>query len=137
MRAVNIQSILSIKRDAKSGDLDEEIQNKYLLYLSETSAPSLLKDHEYETLQAFANYIETTLDGFYLGYSIPQIGKEFDLIQLGEIDSNKYILNIELKRESSPEEIQKQLLRNRYYLNFTQRQLQLYAFDAAKKHYIS
>jgi hypothetical protein len=132
MRAVNIQSILSIKRDAKSGNLDEKIQNDYLLYLLGSSTPPL-KDHEYETLQAFTDYIKTTLDGFYLGYSIPQIGKEFDLIQLGEIDSNKYILNIELKSESSPEEIQKQLQRNRYYLNFTQRELQLYAFDAAKK----
>ena len=127
MRAVNIQSILSIKRDAKSGNLDEKIQNDYLLYLLGSSTPPL-KDHEYETLQAFTDYIKTTLDGFYLGYSIPQIGKEFDLIQLGEIDSNKYILNIELKSESSPEEIQKQLQRNRYYLNFTQRELQLLCF---------
>ncbi|MBO1271243.1 ATP-binding protein [Shewanella sp. 4t3-1-2LB] len=50
---------------------------------------------------------------FYVGYKIPQIGKEFDLLRLGE----NFIVNVELKRISSIEKIQTQLLRNKYYLS--------------------
>lgn len=50
---------------------------------------------------------------FYVGYKIPQIGKEFDLLRIGE----NYIVNVELKRFSSAEKVQKQLLRNKYYLS--------------------
>ena len=35
----------------------------------------------------------TYADGFYLGFSIPQIGKEFDLLRFG----NNSIINIEVK----------------------------------------
>ena len=49
---------------------------------------------------------------FYVGYKIPQIGKEFDLLRLGR----DFIVNIELKRTSSEEKLKKQLFRNRYYL---------------------
>lgn len=51
-------------------------------------------------------------NGFYVGYKIPQIGKEFDLLRIGK----EYIVNVELKRTSSEEKIQKQLYRNKYYL---------------------
>ncbi len=50
---------------------------------------------------------------FYVGYKIPQIGKEFDLLRIGE----NYIVNVELKRTSTVEKVQKQLLRNKYYLS--------------------
>ena len=52
------------------------------------------------------------LSDFYVGYSIPQISKEFDLLRIG----SNYILNIEIKRQSTREKIQKQLLQNRHYL---------------------
>lgn len=62
------------------------------------------------------------LDQFYVGYKIPQIGKEFDLLRFGE----KSILNIELKRKSTEEKIKTQLIRNKYYLSFIGREI--YAF---------
>ncbi|EUJ18396.1 hypothetical protein MAQA_09229 [Listeria aquatica FSL S10-1188] len=40
---------------------------------------------------------------FFLGYKIPQIGEEFDLLRLGK----NYHLNIELKSEASEEKILK------------------------------
>ena len=51
---------------------------------------------------------------FYIGYEIPQIGKEFDLLRFG----HNFILNIELKISSTEEKILKQLKRNDYYLKF-------------------
>ncbi|MFD2589092.1 DNA/RNA helicase domain-containing protein [Croceitalea marina] len=53
-------------------------------------------------------------DGFVVGFSIPQIGKEFDLLRFGKTK----VVNIEVKKIGTPEKIKKQLLRNRYYLDF-------------------
>lgn len=51
-------------------------------------------------------------DSFYVGYKIPQIGKEFDLLRFGK----NYIVNIELKQTCLEQKIAIQLMRNRYYL---------------------
>jgi hypothetical protein len=64
------------------------------------------------------------LDDFYVGYKIPQIGKEFDLLKFGK----KIILNIEVKSEAVPEKIGVQLSRNRYYLESTGRKVESFAF---------
>ncbi len=63
---------------------------------------------------------------FYVGYLIPQIGKEFDLLRLGE----DCIVNIELKRTSSKDKIEKQLIRNKYYLSFTGKIIHNFCFQA-------
>lgn len=52
------------------------------------------------------------LDGFYVGYTIPQISKEFDLLRIGR----NYILDIEIKHIGPFERIRKQMFQNRYYL---------------------
>jgi len=54
------------------------------------------------------------LDGFYVGYTINQISKEFDLLRFGK----NSVINIELKRENTGERIRKQLSKNKYYLSF-------------------
>ena len=51
-------------------------------------------------------------EGYFVGYEIPQIGKEFDLLRFGE----NYNLNIELKSSSDCDKILKQLTSNKYYL---------------------
>lgn len=51
--------------------------------------------------------------GFYVGYKIQHISKEFDLLRFGE----NYIINIELKRISTADKIKTQLIRNKYYLS--------------------
>ena len=63
-------------------------------------------------------------DGFYLGYSIPQIGKEFDLIRFSEND----IINIEIKKEATIEKIHSQQIRNHYYLSFINKELHIYTY---------
>lgn len=53
------------------------------------------------------------LDGFFYGYRIPQIGKEFDLLKFTETEC----LNIELKSQAVPlEQVLSQLKKNKYYL---------------------
>jgi DNA replication protein DnaC len=63
---------------------------------------------------------------YYLGYQIPQIGKEFDLLRFGKED----IINIELKKTSTPARIQKQLQRNKYYLSFIEKKIHHFCFQA-------
>ncbi len=63
------------------------------------------------------------LDGFFSGYQIPRIGKEFDLLKF----SNGKILNIEIKsRAVAKSEILNQLLKNRHYLSHLGRESEFY-----------
>ncbi len=66
----------------------------------------------------------TQFDNFYVGYKIPQIGKEFDLLRFGE----KCVINIELKSECAEDKILAQLLRNKYYLSFIGREVFSFTF---------
>jgi hypothetical protein len=61
-------------------------------------------------------------DSFYLGFSIPQIGKEFDLLRFGKDD----IINIEIKSEFNFDKIYKQQIRNNYYLSFLKKDIYIY-----------
>ena len=63
-------------------------------------------------------------DGFYFGFVIPLIGKEFDLLKV----TGKFCLNIELKSQDVGEEaIRAQLIKNRYYLKSLGRNLMLFS----------
>ncbi|MBR3200631.1 MAG: hypothetical protein IKG17_04750 [Mogibacterium sp.] len=62
-------------------------------------------------------------DGFYFGFVIPLVGKEFDLVKV----TNKYCLNIELKSQDVGEDqILAQLRKNRHYLTLLGRDLMLF-----------
>lgn len=99
--------------------LSDEVQEKYLRYKEVE-----IKSHEVETLRSLVkelleqNQTFEICDGYFIGYKIPQIGKEFDLLRFGT-DS---IINIELKTKSDEDTIQKQLIRNKYYLSFIEKQ---------------
>lgn len=73
--------------------------------------------------------IKSIFNQFYVGYKIPQISKEFDLLRFGE-DS---IINIELKNSSTEEKILKQLKRNKYYLSFLNKKIYNFTFVANLK----
>lgn len=64
------------------------------------------------------------LDGFSLGYSIPQIGKEFDLLRFGK----GKVINIELKSETDLDVIKKQIERNTYYLGFLEEDICIFTY---------
>ncbi|MCI7176244.1 DNA/RNA helicase domain-containing protein [Bacteroides fragilis] len=89
-----------------------------------------IKNYELNGIEAFvdellkANNNISIVNRYYLGYSIPQIGKEFDLLRFG----HNYIINIEIKTESSIEKILKQQQKNKYYLSFLDKPLHIYTF---------
>jgi len=93
-----------------------------------------LKSHEIRNLQSFCDAMRncscciSDFDGFYVGYSIKQIGKEFDLLSFRKGS----MINIEIKGELSEdrkmEKIQKQMRVNYYYLKFLNRELRIFTY---------
>lgn len=67
-------------------------------------------------------------DGYYVGYKIRQISKEFDLLRFGD----EVILNIELKsglnEESKMTKIQKQMRQNDHYLRFLKKKVLIFTY---------
>ena len=89
-----------------------------------------IKDYELNGIESFVNELLkiknsiTIVNNYYLGYSIPQIGKEFDLLRFGD----NYIINIEIKTESSIDKIFKQQQKNKYYLEFLDKEIYIYTY---------
>ncbi len=119
---------------------------KHINLISLTQAFDTLEKEEYESLLVYHDIeikdaevndlkslitilndsegIKSIFNQFYVGYKIPQIAKEFDLLRFGE-DS---IINVELKNNSTEKKILKQLKQNRYYLSFLNKQIYNYTF---------
>lgn len=113
MKEVNLESII----DAYNNFGKEELYNKYLSFFR-------VRDHEPEDLKSFVDKIRANiasfkeLEGYYLGFKIPQISKEFDILRIGK----ESVVNVELKNEFTTEErIKKQLKQNKYYLSILER----------------
>ncbi|WP_157808008.1 DNA/RNA helicase domain-containing protein [Marinomonas sp. ef1] len=68
----------------------------------------------------------SVLDKFFVGYIIPNISKEFDILCFGDND----VVNIELKTKSSVGDILKQLERNKYYLDATGLNVHNFTYEA-------
>lgn len=122
MRNINILSIIEAYRKL-SNTLFQKLMNSY-------GITSGIKNYELNGIESFvdellkANNNISIVNRYYLGYSIPQIGKEFDLLRFG----HNYIINIEIKTESSIEKILKQQQKNKYYLSFWDKPLHIYTF---------
>jgi len=115
MKEVNLASIIS----AYDTFGKEELFNNYLSFFGVS-----LKEGEKEDLKSFVDKIRANiasfkeLEGYYLGFKIPQISKEFDILRIGK----KSVINVELKNEFTTEErIKKQLKQNKYYLSILER----------------
>ncbi len=115
MKEANLISVLNAYRQ-----LSPELFKAFLEYHSIE-----IKQDEINDLQSLVTYLQTLnvkvdlFDKFFIGFKIPQIGKEFDLLRI----NNDTIVNIELKKSSTPEKIKKQLLRNKYYLSFLNKEI--------------
>jgi Cdc6-like AAA superfamily ATPase len=110
LKSINLLSLVNAKKD-----LAPTVFNSYISHFDIKIKESELEDLEslvYELIKILKEV--DILEGFYVGYTINQIGKEFDLLRFGE--SN--IINIELKRENTGDRIKKQLIKNKYYLGF-------------------
>jgi DNA replication protein DnaC len=110
MKAINLKSILQSYRK-----LEEATFNGYKSFFG---IPDI-KKHEFDTLECMCSEFNKVGDPilfeeYYVSYEIPQISREFDLLRFGD----EFIINIELKSQSTEEKITKQLTRNQYYLSF-------------------
>lgn len=124
MRAANLY-LLTRNRD-------KNFYTQYENILSGRTELLKVKEHEFENLIHLVEQLcrrgitVEALDGFYYSYTIRQIGKEFDLLKIYD---NHTVLNIELKSQIVPEEkIEKQLLKNRYYLGSIAPTIYLFTF---------
>ena len=96
-----------------------------------------MKKCEAESLHALCDCLQKNdcnaeqFDGFFVGYTIPQISKEFDLLRVG----NDEIINIELKsrlvNEGKNNKFLEQMKKNHYYLSILERNIVIitYAMD--------
>lgn len=125
LKKLNILSLIQTYQN-----FSEDGFKKYLNYHDAD-----LKDAEINDLAALVKSLidngcsAAELDHFFLGYKIPQIGKEFDLLRFGE----NYHLNFELKSTSTEPKILKQLKRNRYYLKFLGQPVHHFTFQTDTK----
>lgn len=132
MKPINLVSLVQLN---KTGDLSNF---KGFLELNsiefgdrEISGVELLID----ILNKSTNFIPYNIyDGFYVGYKIPQIGKEFDLLRFGK----NYCINIEIKSEIDINKIREQLVKNKYYLKFSCLKFFYisFAYDYASHNYV-
>ncbi len=122
MKSLNLISLIQSKKAL------DQIENNNLQYTDFRT----IKSDEVETIDSLINEFENYFEnadyeygvflGYYFGYIIPQIGKEFDLLRFSE----KTVINIELKSEKIiakeneewKNDIKDQIIRNYYYLNF-------------------
>lgn len=109
-KPINLLSLVQAK-NSLSDSAFENFKSHHLLEF---------RDREVDALPSLISCLTESgcsianLDDFVVGYKIPQIGKEFDLLRFG----CEYIINIELKNTSTKEKIKRQLTRNKYYLSF-------------------
>ncbi len=120
-RPVNIYSLSRIHEEAPF--------NVVSALLSGNDNGHDTKSHEMESLRFLADALRQAgvsvreMDGFFLGFVVPRIGKEFDLLRF----TPDVCLNIELKSTPIEEKkIKRQLLRNRHYLKHLGREERLY-----------
>ncbi len=122
IRDVNILSLSEIT--------DSDILEEYKNYLGIE-----IKKHEMQVLNSLCGIFKENrmsvdfYNNFYVGYSIPQISKEFDLLRVAE----NSIINIELKKEAEEAKILKQLERNSYYLSYLNKDIHLFTFVKSNK----
>lgn len=93
-----------------------------------------LKHHEICNLHSFCDVMIQEgcsigdFDGFFIGYSIPQIGKEFDLLRFGK----DFLINIEIKSEITiarkEQKVLEQMQKNYYYLKSLGKEMRIFSY---------
>lgn len=86
-----------------------------------------MRNEEIDQISSFIDNLEVKdryFGYFYIGYKIPQIDKEFDLLRFGE----NYILNVEIKSILKEASAKKQLVQNKYYLSSLGKKMKLFTY---------
>ena len=129
MKAINLNTLIDAYEELTKEGLVSYL-NFYGIELAEKGKNEGLKEKELECIKSFKSQFDTgdrlayLLDNFFVGYKIPQISKEFDLLRIN--DHN--IVNIELKSEAEEKEVLIQLQRNSYYLKFLNKEVLLFTY---------
>lgn len=126
MKSINLKSLINIY--VANGNM---LPKEYTNFIGEDYGLEV-KKYELNVLKSLIEYIEKydivsfdIYNYFYLGYKIPQIGKEFDLLRF----DNESILNIEYKREvENITVLKEQLVKNKYYLQFLMKKIILIGY---------
>jgi DNA replication protein DnaC len=126
LKRINIQSLLQAKESLSDLAFDAFL-DYYAIEMKKTEMMDL--SILAVALRELEEFRIGQLDNFYIGYKIPQIGKEFDLLKFRK-DS---IINVELKSECGEDQILTQLLRNKYYLSFIGRPVFAFTFVSKTK----
>lgn len=122
LKPVNLLSLVNAKNDLSSSVFELYLQNFDIK----------IKENELTDIESLVNQLQIhsqeldILDDVYIGYSIKQISKEFDLLRFGD----NSIINIELKSQNTGERIQKQLIKNKYYLSFLKKEVFSFTYVA-------
>ena len=128
MEAVNLYFLTRVR--------DKELFSVYENFACRRDEIQKTKEHELSSLLDLVDALVAAgvkpaqFDGFFHSYSIPQIGKEFDLLRLAP----QQVLNIELKSINvGAEKIRHQLQRNRYYLSHLGREILLFTYVESER----
>ena len=113
MRATNLYVLTRLS--------EIELYPLYEKCLSQRAESIKVRCEEIELIKIMINNLRfrdknyELLDDWFYSFSIPQIGKEFDLLKINE---DGKIINVELKSQAIDEaRIEFQLQQNRYYLS--------------------
>ena len=129
MKTINLKNLVDSYKNL-SGETLSSYLGFYGIELAEKGKNCGLSANELDCMTSFIELFKTThdsislLDNFFVGYMIPQIGKEFDLLRFNKTN----VVNIELKSKASEDKILKQLKRNRYYLQFLDKEVSLFTY---------
>ena len=129
MKTINLKNLVDSYKSLSVETLSSYL-GFYGIELAEKGKNCGLSANELDCMTSFIELFKTThdsislLDNFFVGYMIPQIGKEFDLLRFNKAN----VVNIELKSKASEDRILKQLKRNRYYLQFLDKEVSLFTY---------
>lgn len=131
-KTVNLLSMIDAKHTLSESSLQAYL-NHFGIDVAINGNKSGIKKSELDDIERFYKKINECPDleinffgGFYVGYHIPQIGKEFDLLRMG----HNYLINIEIKSQAESEKVKAQLIKNKYYLSFLKKSIYLYSYVA-------
>jgi len=97
-----------------------------------TTRPNTRREEEADLLSLcqFLDFDDYGLyEGYFYGYVIPHISKEFDLLRIDAAS----MIDIEIKSTATKAQIKKQMTQNDYYLSFTRKQIHLFTYVSQTK----
>ncbi|MGQ2287395.1 hypothetical protein ACT5YT_09125 [Leuconostoc suionicum] len=108
------------------------IESESIKYYLKDLGVLSIRERELQGIERLVRHFmdeEVSLKFFYIGYSMPKISKEFDLLAF---DQMHRVVNIELKSQADydEEKVRKQLINNKYYLSQVAKDIKLFTYNS-------